>query len=153
MSITIMKQIDFCAGHRLVGHGGKCENLHGHNYRLQLYVTAEQLDEVGRVIDFVQLRDLFKYWIDQHWDHGFVLAEFDRNAIDAVKQVQPNKLFLIPWNPTAENMVRYLMEYVAPEIVRNSQRRISVSKIILWETETSFAEMTEATGPQNEPAL
>ncbi|HMO13535.1 MAG TPA: 6-carboxytetrahydropterin synthase [Pirellulaceae bacterium] len=136
-----MKQIDFCAGHRLLNHGGKCENLHGHNYRLQVHVSAKELDSVGRVIDFVEIRNLFKAWIDEHWDHGFVLAEFDSNAIEAVKQVQPHKLYLIPWNPTAELMARYLMERVVPQLGLDEQRDVRVPKLVLWETETSFAEV------------
>ncbi len=142
MKTTVMKRIDFCAGHRLVNHGGKCENFHGHNYRLEVFVSAEELDEVGRVIDFSHLRDLFKGWIDEHWDHGFILAEFDKNGIEAMRQVEPYKLYLLPANPTAENMAGHLMKNVAPEIVPDGGRRIEVSRIILWETDSSYAEVT-----------
>jgi len=139
MTLGIMKRIDFCAGHRLPGHGGKCENLHGHNYRLDIHVSAAALDEVGRVIDFVDLKRVFKNWIDENWDHGFVLSEHDQNAIDAVRQVQPHKLYLIPYNPTAENMVRYLMEHVAPQLL-GDVRGVQITRLVLWETDTSCAE-------------
>ena len=47
MSLTIMKRIRFCAGHRLYGHGGKCEFFHGHNYVAEFYVRGETTDAVG----------------------------------------------------------------------------------------------------------
>ena len=52
MSLSIMRRFTFCAGHRLVGHEGKCQNLHGHNYTLEVYVTGREQDEVGRILDF-----------------------------------------------------------------------------------------------------
>jgi len=60
MSLTIMRRIKFCAGHRLHRHGGKCEFFHGHNYVADFYVTAEEVDDIGRVIDFADLKRLFK---------------------------------------------------------------------------------------------
>ena len=73
MSITIMRQVKFCAGHRLLNHEGKCANLHGHNYLVEFHVTGNEVDSLGRVVDFSVLNKLFKGWIDENWDHGFVL--------------------------------------------------------------------------------
>ena len=52
MSLTIMRRIKFCAGHRLFKHGGKCENFHGHNYVADFFVTSDEVDEVGRGTGF-----------------------------------------------------------------------------------------------------
>ena len=71
MNVTIMRRIRFCAGHRLSGHEGKCAYFHGHNYLAEFHVVGSQPDAVGRVIDFAQLKEVLKGWIDQHWDHGF----------------------------------------------------------------------------------
>ena len=49
-----MRRFTFCAGHRLVGHEGKCRNLHGHNYTLEVYLTGQEQDEIGRILDFKQ---------------------------------------------------------------------------------------------------
>ncbi len=87
MSLTIMRRIKFCAGHRLHKHGGKCEHFHGHNYMADFYVTGDQVDAVGRVIDFAELKKLFKGWLDENWDHGFVLNKDDENGLAAVKIV------------------------------------------------------------------
>ena len=136
-----MRRISFCAGHRLLNHGGKCENFHGHNYVAEIYVTSDEVDSVGRVVDFADINRVFKHWIDENWDHGFVLWDQDQNALDAIVMVQPNRVFELPYNPTAENMARYLLEVVAPKLlVGVSDRGVHVSRVVLWENENSFAE-------------
>lgn len=138
MSLSIMRRIKFCAGHRLHLHGGKCEFFHGHNYVADFYVTGDTVDSVGRVIDFADLKARFKGWIDEHWDHGFLLYEGDENGINAIKQVEPSKYYVLPYNPTAENMARYLLEVAAPELLADTS--VSASKVVIWETDESFAE-------------
>jgi 6-pyruvoyltetrahydropterin/6-carboxytetrahydropterin synthase len=138
MSITIMRRIKFCAGHRLVQHGGKCEYFHGHNYTAEFYVTGTQVDAVGRLIDFSVLKTRFKGWLDEHWDHGFVLYEGDENGLAAVKMVRPCKYYTLPYNPTAENMALYLLETVCPQLLAGTN--VHATKVILWETDEAFAE-------------
>lgn len=138
MSLVIMRRIKFCAGHRLYKHGGKCEFFHGHNYVADFYVTADEVDSVGRVIDFADLKAKFKGWLDENWDHGFILSEQDENGINAIKQVVPCKYFVMPYNPTAESMARYLLDYVCPELLGDSNVR--AVKVVIWETEEAFAE-------------
>ena len=111
-----MKQIKFCAGHRLVGHEGKCANLHGHNYIAQIHVTGNEVDQLGRVVDFAVINRLFKGWIDDNWDHGMLLWEEDTEAIKALNSISTSRTFLMPYNPTAENMARYLLFEVAPDL-------------------------------------
>lgn len=138
MPITIMRRIKFCAGHRLHQHGGKCEYFHGHNYVAEFYVTGNEVDDVGRLIDFSVIKTRFKGWLDEKWDHGFVLWEGDENGISAAKIVRPCKYFTLPYNPTAENMARYLLEVVSPELLSDTD--VHVSKVILWETDEAHAE-------------
>ena len=138
MSLTIMRRIKFCAGHRLHRHGGKCEFFHGHNYVADFYVTADEVDDVGRVIDFADLKRLFKGWLDEHWDHGFLLNEADENGIHAIKQVEPSKYYILPSNPTAENMAQYLLSEVCPKLLADTGVR--ATKVVIWETDDSFAE-------------
>lgn len=143
MSITVMRQVKFCAGHRLVGHEGKCANLHGHNYLVEFHVTGNEVDELGRVVDFSVINKLFKGWIDDNWDHGFLLWNEDRNAIDALKTVKPNRIYEMPYNPTAENMARYLLNEVSPHLIAKIKGYdLRVSKVVVWETEHAFAEVT-----------
>jgi 6-pyruvoyltetrahydropterin/6-carboxytetrahydropterin synthase len=138
MSLTIMRRVKFCAGHRLHHHGGKCEFFHGHNYVADFYVTAQETDDVGRVIDFADLKRLFKGWLDEQWDHGFLLNEADHNGIQAIKQVEPSKFYVLPNNPTAENMAQYLLTEVCPKLLAGTA--VTASKVVIWETDESFAE-------------
>lgn len=141
MAMTIMKRVKFSAGHRLYKHGGKCEFFHGHNYIAEFFVTASEVDEVGRLIDFAELKRAFKGWIDEHWDHGFLLAADDSNAINAIKQVVPCKYYELPYNPTAENMARYLLNDVCPKVLEQfSDYQVRATKVLIWETEDSCAE-------------
>ena len=138
MALTIMRRVKFCAGHRLHLHGGKCEFFHGHNYVADFYVTAQETDDVGRVIDFADLKRLFKGWLDEHWDHGFVLNEADKNGIHAIQQVEPSKYYVLPNNPTAENMATYLLSEVCPHLL--AETGVTATKVVIWETDESFAE-------------
>lgn len=138
MALTIMRRVRFCAGHRLYQHGGKCEFFHGHNYIADFYVSGEEVDAVGRVIDFAELKARFKGWLDEHWDHGFLLYEKDENGITAARIVEPCKYYLLPYNPTAENMARYLLEAVCPTVLAGTNVR--AVKVVIWETEDAFAE-------------
>lgn len=143
MSMTIMRRIKFCAGHRLYRHGGKCEFFHGHNYVADFYVTGDSVDSVGRVIDFAELKSLFKTWIDDHWDHGFLVSEEDENAQQALSMVEPKKMFVMPYNPTAENMARYLLDEVSPKLLQSVHGgSVRATKVVIWETEDAFAEAT-----------
>ncbi len=142
-SVTIMKRITFCAGHRLLNHGGKCENLHGHNYVAEIFVSGDKTDDVGRLVDFSVINTLFKSWINDHWDHAMLLWDHDTIAISALQSVEPNRIYRMPWNPTAENMARYLLERVGPQLLNQiSGYQLQVARVVLWETATSCAEVT-----------
>jgi 6-pyruvoyltetrahydropterin/6-carboxytetrahydropterin synthase len=138
MSLTIMRRIKFCAGHRLHKHGGKCEHFHGHNYMADFYVTGDGVDAVGRVIDFAELKKLFKGWLDENWDHGFVLNEADDNGLAAVRIVEPCRYYVLPYNPTSENMATYLLREVCPKLLAG--KGVTATKVVIWESDESFAE-------------
>ncbi len=151
MNVTVKRRIRFNAGHRLLGHEGKCANFHGHNYVADFYVTtsgddASQVDNVGRVIDFAELKALLKGWIDTHWDHGFLLSRDDDNGIAAIRSVEPSKLYILPGNPTAENMARYLLEEVCPGLL--SPCGVEAVQIDLWETEETCAIVSKSSREQ-----
>jgi 6-pyruvoyltetrahydropterin/6-carboxytetrahydropterin synthase len=140
MALTIMKRIRFSAGHRLFGHGGKCEFFHGHNYVAEIYVSAagDEVDDVGRIIDFKDLKHRLKGWIDDNWDHGFLINEADSNAIEAIQVSQPNKYYTLPYNPTAENIARYLLDEVCPRELAGTNA--VATRVVIWETVDSCAE-------------
>lgn len=138
-----MRKVTFCAGHRLLNHEGKCANLHGHNYLVEFHVTGNEIDALGRVVDFSVLNRVFKGWIDEHWDHGCLLWDKDQSAISAVQSIQPHRIYLLPYNPTAENMAMYLLNEISPKLIATIKGYdLRVTKVVVWETENASAEVT-----------
>lgn len=142
MTVTATRRYQFCAGHRVHNHESKCRNMHGHNY--VVFFTAERvdcpLDDLGRVIDFGVLKEKLGGWIDEHWDHGFLLWEKDTEVFDAIGMVEGQNFYALPYNPTAENMAKFLLTVVAPMVLDGTGVR--VTKVTLWETENVYAEVT-----------
>lgn len=137
MTITCTRRIQFCAGHRVYNHESKCRNLHGHNY-VAFFKAHAPLDGLGRVIDFSVLKERIGGWLDTHWDHGFLLWEDDADALAAVTAIPGQKLFQMPWNPTAENMARYLLTVVCPQVLADTG--VEVTDVRVWETENCYAD-------------
>lgn len=138
--IMATRRIQFCAGHRVANHESKCRNLHGHNYVAFITAKADQLDAIGRVIDFGELKERIGKWIDAYWDHAFIVWAEDKEAKAATNAMLDQKLYQLPSNPTAENMADYLLRTICPSLLDGTG--ITVIKIVLWETENCFAEVT-----------
>jgi 6-pyruvoyltetrahydropterin/6-carboxytetrahydropterin synthase len=81
-------------------------------------------------------------WLDANWDHAFLVFEEDENALAAVRMVEPTKYFVMPWNPTAENMARYLLEVVAPNVL--GDLGVVARRVAVWETEEACAVATRS---------
>ncbi|MBU6453321.1 MAG: 6-pyruvoyl tetrahydropterin synthase family protein [Cyanobacteria bacterium REEB67] len=148
-AISAVRRLQFCSGHRVYKHESKCAHLHGHNYVVFLHAQMAAslresrgglgLDELGRVIDFAVLKDRFAPWIENNWDHGFILWEQDAEAIAALSHMSDQKLFLLDANPTAENMALHLLNVVAPVVLAGSA--VELTRVVLWETENCIVEV------------
>lgn len=152
-ALSLVRRLRFCAGHRLWRHESKCAYLHGHNYRVDVEVVAgtgrAAVDDVGRIVDFSLIKARLLGWLDAHWDHAFILFTDDADAIAAVRASHPSKLFLLPWNPTAENMARYLLEVVCPGVL--ADLGVVARKVAVWETEEACAVATLQGPPATPP--
>ena len=101
---------EFSAAHQMRGHPGACARLHGHNYRVQLTVAGEELDEHGMLLDFAELKAL----CDR------VIGELDHQNLNELPPFAER-------NPSSENLARYIHECVAEELggpVRVKQVRV-----------------------------
>ncbi len=107
----------FAAGHALRNYHGKCENVHGHNYRVQVAIEGPELDENGLLHDFADLKKRLRA-TSEYLDHQFIN---DLKPFDLV-------------NPSAENIARFICEEVQKGL---SNAQISFVKV--WETDTSSA--------------
>jgi len=138
MTCCVTRRFQFCAGHRLVDHEGKCAHLHGHNYVAFVTCEAPELDAVGRVIDFSVIKQVIGDWINKAWDHKMILNRGDDEGIAAVRALG-DPYYPMMCNPTAENMASEMLQ-VADGLL-SEQHRITVTKVVLWETENCYAEV------------
>jgi 6-pyruvoyltetrahydropterin/6-carboxytetrahydropterin synthase len=110
----------FAAGHALRNYRGKCENVHGHNYRVQVLVRGEKLDDVGMLADFTLLKKLLRE-ISEPLDHVFI------NDIEPFTTL----------NPTAENMAWYICEKMQEGL--KLANTVEIAEVKVWETDVQYA--------------
>lgn len=115
MTIVAERYHDISCGHRVVGHEGKCRHLHGHNYRITFTIQAEDLgtDDIGRVLDFSVIKSKLCQWLEETWDHKFLVWNEDPMRAVLVA-LDPGGVVWVPFNPTAELMAEYLCLIVGP---------------------------------------
>lgn len=140
----IVRKFEIDAGHRVLGHEGKCKSSHGHRYVFHVHLNASELDNLGRVIDFSVVKEKIGTWLDDKWDHGMILHEDDPIALyyndphyDSLGAFKNQKVFLLPYNPTAENLARYLYEEAC--VLLQDFVDITVLKVECWETPNCMA--------------
>lgn len=136
---TCCRRLQWCMGHRLYGHEGKCRHLHGHNYVGYFHARARALDNVGRVIDFSVIKERVGSWIETYWDHGFLYWDCDKELKEFFRFNDKNKSFPHPTNPTAENIALYLIHSVCPQVLEGAG--VEIYRVLVWETENCFAEV------------
>ncbi len=124
----VTKTIEFCYGHRLLDYDGKCRYLHGHNALLEVDIESDSLDGLGMVMDFGDVRDRVKGWIDANLDHRMLLCRRDSLAPILTKMGEP--LYLMDDNPTAENISKHIYHQV-------HKLGLKATEVRLWETPSS----------------
>lgn len=112
--VTAERYHDISVGHRVAGHESKCKYLHGHNYRIHFVVTSPELDSIGRVMDFSVIKEKLCMWLEDNYDHKFLLWENDP-LLEGMSKIAGDSLVITPFNPTAENIAKYLVEEIAIE--------------------------------------
>lgn len=136
----VSKEFSFDMAHILDGHDGKCRNLHGHTYKLQVEVSGDlyqQGPKKGMVMDFADLKDIVKTLILEPMDHAFIYdTSSERECkIAALLNELDSKTFGMPSRTTAEEMARFIFNRLKSEL--------PLSAVRLWETPTSFCEYRE----------
>ncbi len=130
----VSQNIEFCYGHRLLNYSGKCRHLHGHNGKAVIVLEGEALDDRGMLVDFSDIKESVRTWIDNELDHRMILNENDPAVPFLQEQGEP--LFLLPENPTAETISRLIYNYTKNE-------GFPVIEVSLWETPKQFATYRE----------
>ena len=124
--ITVTRYHDISCGHRVVGHEGKCRNLHGHNYRFYFTIASDKgLDDVGRVLDFSVIKERLCMWLEEVLDHKMIMWSEDP-MLPEVKKIDPT-VVEVPFNPTAENLAKYMVEVSAHLLKGTGTKLIKVT--------------------------
>jgi 6-pyruvoyltetrahydropterin/6-carboxytetrahydropterin synthase len=112
----------FAAGHYLRNYKGKCENPHGHNYKVQVTLRGAELDKAGLLLDFKDVKDVMKSVIER-LDHQML------NDIDPFREL----------NPSAENIAKYFYDQANGHLKSLTNGRVSVKDVTVWETDMTMA--------------
>ena len=113
---------DFSSGHYLRNYRGKCENPHGHNYKVRVTLAGKDLDATGMLLDFKLLKQVMRPVIDR-LDHQML------------NDLEP----FIELNPSAENLARYFYQQTSLQVKEMSEGRVMVKNCTIWETDTTTA--------------
>jgi 6-pyruvoyltetrahydropterin/6-carboxytetrahydropterin synthase len=124
----------FCAGHRVIGHPNKCNNTHGHNYKIEVNFKYQEISDLGYRVDFGEIKSIFIAWIEMYIDHGYIANPED--PIIKYLEEQNHKIHIMHLgNPTAENIATEL--YYVAELMMKS-KGLTVDNIKLWETPNCY---------------
>ncbi len=107
----------FSAAHQLRGYQGKCENLHGHNWKVEVTIASERLDDLGLVIDFKELKQRV----------GRVLEELDHQLLNELPSFREI-------NPSSENIARHIFDQLCEEL---TEPHLQVDQVAVWESDTA----------------
>lgn len=124
----ISKEIEFCYGHRLLHHAGKCRHLHGHSAKAIIYLESLTLNAQEMVCDFAEIGQFSKEWLEQEFDHNLLLYRDD--PLVPLLCSAGERCRVLDCHPTAENIARLIFEAVA-------DAGFPVIEVKLYETSSS----------------
>lgn len=139
--IRLTKSFTFEMAHALEGYNGECKNLHGHSFRLDVTLLGTPLRQPGHpkdgmVMDFKDLKKLVQNQVLNVFDHALVLNESTPGAIVEALKGHYEKVVLLPFQPTSENMLLLMADKIRADLPGN----VELCRLVLHETATSCAE-------------
>jgi len=114
-----MVEQTFASAHQLRGYKGKCENLHGHNWKVHIHVLADKLNDIDIAIDFHDLKDMATEVLSP-LDHAMLNEVFPFTEI----------------NPSSENIAKWIYDSMRKKV---DSEHLRVSAVTVWESETASA--------------
>lgn len=128
---SVKKEFEISYAHRLLNYNGQCENLHGHNAKIEIIIQTKKLNEQNMVEDFTYIKKVVEKWLDENLDHSTLLHKND--PLVKILKKYKQKLYIFRENPTAE--------IIAYEIAKNVEKLgLKIKSVRFWETNTSMAE-------------
>jgi len=152
MALSISKEIEFDAGHRVSTHQSKCRSPHGHRYKVQVVVGGNEVEDpkspaFGMLVDFGDLKAIMTSLIHDPLDHAMIVWKGDARLLDALdfankafhQDEKPWKVFVFPYMPTAEMIAKWCWEQLYKPIQDRFGIDLWLEEVIVWETPTSIA--------------
>ncbi len=145
MKIRITKEFDFETAHALDGYNGKCKDIHGHSYHLEMTFIGKPksdvgLSDCGMVVDFGDIKKIVKTQILPLFDHRLILRKDTRfKEIESINE----RIRLVDYQPTCENMLIEIVEILK----KNEPKGARLVKGFLRETANSYAEWLHEDNP------
>lgn len=115
----VFKEAEFSAAHSLREYKGRCENMHGHNWKVRLQISASELDSLGMAIDFEEVKQVLNK----------VIGKLDHQNLNEIPPFDE-------LNPTSENIAKYIFEEASGLI---NADRVKVDSVMVWEKQSSCA--------------
>jgi 6-pyruvoyltetrahydropterin/6-carboxytetrahydropterin synthase len=137
--ISCTRKIHFDAAHRLINHESNCKYLHGHRYICEATFEAPQIDALGRVIDFAEIKKILGNWIKDNLDHNTILWKKDAELAKDIEKHTQKPVYLLDQNPTAENIALHIFN-MCPLLFKD--HNVKCTKIKLHESENSHVEVS-----------
>ncbi|MCX7905273.1 MAG: 6-carboxytetrahydropterin synthase [Elusimicrobiales bacterium] len=131
----VKKIFEISYAHRLYKYNGKCENLHGHNGKIEILIESEVLDEQNMVMDFNEIKKIVSNWLNENLDHTTFLYKGDPLTEVLIKYNQ--KVLLFDENPTAEIIAKFILTSLEKIGIKN------IKSVTFWETSSSLAQYTK----------
>jgi len=133
--MKIAKDFRWEMAHRLQCHKGKCFNLHGHSYKMQVEFEGNINKDTGMVLDYFDVKDIVGPLVDE-LDHSVIIWEKDSILIDKISELNSAKV-IVPFETTAENLVGYFLDKISKTSL---PKEIVKIKVRVCETENTYAE-------------
>lgn len=116
----VSRKFHFDSAHKLIGYKGKCANMHGHTWFVEVTYKGKRLDELGMLIDFTRIKEVWKELEEQ----------LDHHTLNEIKSIG---------NPTAENLSQWIYERFQE---RMFEFEVELASIKVWESPDSYVEYT-----------
>jgi 6-pyruvoyltetrahydropterin/6-carboxytetrahydropterin synthase len=133
MQIRLYKEVSFDASHRLLHYQGKCHNLHGHRWKVEIRLTGKVDEETNILVDYNEIKRVVN-----RYDHQIILNG-DDPMVSRIEEFHP--VITTPGDPTSELLAVLIRDAIEGEYAQ-SGRNIRVESIRVWESPTCYAELT-----------
>lgn len=148
---NLTREIGFDAAHRVMNHAGRCKNLHGHRYTVEVSIEGFLVDEdgasdEGMVIDFAQIKQILMNQVHERFDHATIVFKDDLTLLEALNMIDGHtRTVVVPYLPTTENIARDILDIMNREfgqLAGGNYADLRCTQVKLKETPTTWVTVT-----------